>query len=74
MHPGRRCAFVARMEDVLDLCAEPADPKRPLVCFDEMLYQMLSDVRPPEAFALGRAARHGYEKKLDDTLPLLRPT
>ena len=27
--------FVARMEDVLDLYAEPYDPKRPVVCFDE---------------------------------------
>jgi len=27
--------YVARMEDVLDLYAEPPDPKRPAVCFDE---------------------------------------
>src|ERR1700748_2234247 len=27
--------YVARMEDVLDLYAEAADPKRPGVCFDE---------------------------------------
>jgi len=27
--------YVARMEDVLDLYAEPPDPKRPVVCFDE---------------------------------------
>ena len=27
--------FVACMEDVLDLYAEPYDPKRPVVCFDE---------------------------------------
>jgi hypothetical protein len=25
--------YVARMEDVLDLYAEAADPKRPVVCF-----------------------------------------
>ena len=29
--------FVARMEDVLDLYAEPYDPQRPVVCFDETL-------------------------------------
>ena len=28
-------AYVARMEDVLDLYAEAPDPKRPGVCFDE---------------------------------------
>ena len=27
--------FVAAMENVLDLYAEPYDPKRPVVCFDE---------------------------------------
>ena len=27
--------FVAAMEDVLDLYAEPYDPNRPVVCFDE---------------------------------------
>ena len=27
--------FVAAMEDVLDLYAEPYDPQRPVVCFDE---------------------------------------
>jgi hypothetical protein len=48
------------MEDVLDLYAEPSNPKRPLVCFDEMPYQLLSDVRVPEACAPGRAARQDY--------------
>lgn len=65
------------MEDVLDLYAEPADPKRPLVCFDEMPYQMLSDVRPPEACAPGRAARQDYEYKREgnlQSLPPLRPS
>ena len=27
--------FVAHMEEVLDLYAEPYDPQRPVVCFDE---------------------------------------
>ena len=27
--------FVAHMEDILDLYAEPHDPQRPVVCFDE---------------------------------------
>ena len=27
---------VAAMEDVLDLYAEPYDPQRPVVCFDEL--------------------------------------
>jgi hypothetical protein len=58
------------MEDVLDLYAEPPDPKRPLVCFDEMPYQLLSDVRPPEVCAPGRAARQDYEYKREGTCNL----
>ena len=39
------------MEDVLDLYAEPYDPHRPVVCFDETSTQLLADVRgslPPQ--------------------------
>ncbi|MEN3293602.1 MAG: hypothetical protein V7642_2855 [Burkholderiales bacterium] len=32
--------YVARMEDVLDLYAQPYDPKHPVVCFDESLTQL----------------------------------
>ena len=38
--------FVAHMEDVLDLYAEPYDPARPVVCFDETSTQLLADARP----------------------------
>jgi len=38
--------FVAHMEDVLDLYAEPYDPAKPVVCFDETSTQLLADVRP----------------------------
>ena len=37
---------MAHMEDVLDLYAEPFDPQRPVVCFDETSTQMVSDARP----------------------------
>jgi transposase len=40
-------AYVARMEDVLDLYAEPADPKRPVVCFDESPTQLIGETRAP---------------------------
>ena len=30
--------FVAHMEDVLDLYAEPYNPERPVVCFDEDIH------------------------------------
>ena len=41
--------FVANMEDLLDLYAEPYDPhvsRRPVVCFDETSTQLLADTRP----------------------------
>ena len=39
--------FVAAMEDALDLYAEPYDPERSVVCFDETPTQLLADVREP---------------------------
>ena len=38
--------FVAHMEEVLDLYAEPYDPKRPVVCFDETSTQLLAETQP----------------------------
>jgi transposase len=35
------------MEDVLDLYAQPIDQKRPLVCFDERLCQLIADIHSP---------------------------
>ena len=51
------------MEDVLDLYAEPYDRRRPVVCFDELPVQLVSDVRAPLAAAPGRVAREDYEYK-----------
>jgi transposase len=39
--------YVACMEDVLDLYNEKADPKRPVVCFDESPTQLIGEVREP---------------------------
>jgi len=41
--------FVAAMEDVLDLYAEPYDPKRPKVNFDETSKQLIAETRQPLA-------------------------
>ncbi len=49
------------MEEVLDLYAEHADPLRPLICFDEMPYQMIAETRTPQPTTPGRAARYDYE-------------
>jgi hypothetical protein len=49
------------MEDVLDLYAEPYDPARPVVCFDELPVQLVADRRAPLPAGPGRAARYDYE-------------
>lgn len=49
------------MEDVLELYAEPADPARPRVCFDECPYQLLDQTRPALPPQPGQAARQDYE-------------
>ena len=48
---------LARMEDVLDLHAEPPDPKRPVVCFDESPTHLIGVVRRPLPPKLGQVAR-----------------
>ena len=47
------------MEDVLDLYAEPYDPQRPVVCFDETSTQLLADTRPPVAGPAGETGAAG---------------
>ena len=49
------------MEDVLDLYAEPYDPQRPVVCFDETSTQLLAEIRAPLPAGPGRAKREDYE-------------
>ncbi len=58
------------MEDVLDLYAEPYDAERPVVCFDELPYQLLQDVVVPQACAPGRVAREDYEYERHGTCNL----
>ena len=55
------------MEDVLELLAEPYDPKRPVVCFDEKPVQLLRDAREPELVRPGRPAVEDYEYKREGT-------
>src|SRR5437764_1282718 len=49
------------MEDVLHLYAETYDPARPVVCFDEMPYQLASDNRPPLPRTPGSPVRDDFE-------------
>lgn len=49
------------MEDVLDLYAEPYDPLRPVVCFDESPYQLVGETRTPLPVKPGQPQRYDYE-------------
>jgi transposase len=49
------------MEDILALYTQPEDPRRPLVCMDEVPKQLLSDVREPRLAQPGQPLRVDYE-------------
>ena len=59
--------YVARMEDVLDLYAEAADPEHPVVCFDESPTQLIDEVREPIPTAPGQPERYDYEYRRNGT-------
>src|ERR687886_11554 len=63
-------AYVARMEDVLDLYAETPDPQRPVVCFDESPTQLIGEVREPIPPAPGQPERYDYEYRRNGTANL----
>lgn len=52
---------MARMEDVLDLYAEPFDPRRPVVCLDEYPLGLTAATRPAVPSAPGRVRKEDYE-------------
>lgn len=59
--PEKSAAYVACLEDVLDLYEQPYDPLCPLVCFDEWRRALISETRlslPPKP---GQPLRYDYE-------------
>jgi hypothetical protein len=53
--------YVCCLEDVLHLYAAPYDAARPVVCFDELPYQLLEESRPPLPRQPGVPVRDDYE-------------
>ena len=62
--------YVARMEDVLDLYAEPPDPAHPVVCLDESPVQLIGEGRIPIPAAPGQVERYDYEDRRNGTVNL----
>ena len=59
------------MEDVLDLYAEPYDPRRPKVNFDEKSVQLIAETRPALPGQPGQPTRIDYEYQRNGTANLL---
>jgi len=68
--PTANAAFVAAMEDVLEVYTRPHDPARPLVCLDETSKQLVAETRAPIPVRPGKPARHDYEYERNGTANL----
>jgi hypothetical protein len=55
------------MEAILTLYAQPYDPQRPMVCFDEKLIQLLRDLRAPLPLTPKVGKRQDYEYRREGT-------
>jgi len=61
--PEQSGEFVCHMEDILEVYRRPLDPQRPLVCMDEMPYQLIAETRVPLPLRPGHVPCHDYEYK-----------
>ena len=68
--PKANSAFVAAMEDVLEVYTRPHDPERPLVCLDESSKQLIAETRVPIPMKPGRPIRCDYEYERNGTANL----
>jgi hypothetical protein len=71
--PAANAAFVAGMEDVLEVYQRPHDPDRPVVCLDETTKQLIKETRvpvPAKPGQPGQPARHDYEYERNGTANL----
>jgi hypothetical protein len=59
--PKANAEFVWRMEDVLEVYTRPYDPRRPLICLDDVSKQLVGETRCPRPMRPGRPARYDYE-------------
>lgn len=58
--PKQNAAFVAQMEQVLDVYQQPYDPRQPVICMDESSKQVLCDVRAPLPMQPGHTRKEDY--------------
>lgn len=65
--PEQDGAFVARMEQVLDVYSRPYNPRFPVVCMDEQPFQLLSESRRSMPMGPGRSRVVDYEYTREGT-------
>jgi len=58
------------MEDILDLYAEPYQPAFPVICFDEVPYQMVGETQLPVPMQSGKPLRYDFEYRREGTCNL----
>nr|WP_130471739.1 IS630 family transposase [Candidatus Magnetaquicoccus inordinatus] len=65
--PKADAEFVCAMEDVISVYMRPYDPQRPVVCFDEILKQLVKETRQPTPARPGQSERFDYEYERNGT-------
>jgi hypothetical protein len=65
--PQANAAFVAAMEDIIEVYKRRRDPARPLVCLDETSKQLVAETRTPLPIRPGHPVRFDYEYKRGGT-------
>ena len=68
--PKVDAAYVAAIEDVLDLSNEVPDPNHPVVCLDESPVQLIGETRTPVPGRPGQPRRFDYEYRRNGTANL----
>lgn len=68
--PEQDARFVAKMEDVLEVYKRPYDPRRPVVCMDEMPRQLIEEIRQPLPMKAGKPERHDYHYRRNGVVNL----
>jgi len=68
--PDANAAFVAAIEDVIEVYHRPHDPDHPVVCVDETSKQLIIETRTPIPAKPGQPRRVDYEYKRNGTANL----
>jgi hypothetical protein len=68
--PKQNAAFVAAMEEVLEVYTRPRNVSRPLVCLDETSKQLICETRQPIPMKPGRVQRYDHEYTRNGTASL----